>query len=161
MEYIKLDNRAVKSWRIARGIVFGIVLITYITLLVLGQVINFPSFVNWIIAGVGATLLMVLLVSIFAFSKLEYMQWKYFISKDRVEIIHGIFFVKRVIIPVIRIQNIKISQGPVNRSLGLCNIEIFIASGSFEIPCLNKEVADSISENLKNGIYSRLNKKGN
>ena len=94
------------------------------------------------------------------YPELEYRQWGYIVEEDRVVIRHGIFFVKKVIIPIIRIQNITVSQGPINRKLGIYSLEMSLASGSFAIEGLNKETADFISENLKAKLYERLQKKG-
>ncbi|MFQ9893128.1 MAG: PH domain-containing protein [Emergencia sp.] len=52
------------------------------------------------------------------------------------------------------------SQGPINRKLGLYKVELFLASGIFEIVGLNQETADRISENLKSRLYRRISEKG-
>ena len=75
------------------------------------------------------------------------------------DIHHGIFFVTNTIVPIIRIQHITVSQGPINRRLGLYDVELSLASDNFKIECLAKDIADEIAENLKNKLYTRLKTK--
>lgn len=153
MEYIKPSEDAVRYWRTFRLITFFIV----------GGI----SLVGCFIMGTGATwkyvvLTVVVLINLYdlaafiLFPKIEYMQWGYRVEDDRVIIRHGIFWVDKDIIPVIRIQNITVSQGPLMKKYGLYQIEMALASGNFTIEGLKQEVADDISENLKNRLYSRL-----
>ena len=101
-----------------------------------------------------------LAVGLVVFPIIEYKQWGYSVEEDKVVIRHGIFFIRKTIIPIIRIQNITVSQGPINRKLGLFEVEMALASGSFSIEGLDKETADAISENLKAKLYRRISEKG-
>ncbi len=160
LEYCKLDKRAVKSWRIGRLIAFLILLLITVPL---GLFLGFSDWHSaWKLILIGAMTLLdiYLFLGLLLYPELEYRQWGYIVEEDRVVIRHGIFFVKKVIIPIIRIQNITVSQGPINRKLGIYSLEMSLASGSFAIEGLNKETADFISENLKAKLYERLQKKG-
>ena len=46
-----------------------------------------------------------LFLGLLLYPELEYRQWGYIVEEDRVVIRHGIFFVKKVIIPIIRIRS--------------------------------------------------------
>ena len=152
MDYIKLDKKAITSWRVNRILRLPIWLVVCAGIFVGGMFIPFGT-----IAKVAAVVLMVYkIVGMIIYPMIEYKQWGYQIQEDKVDIRHGIFFVDHTIIPVIRIQHITVSQGPVNRKLGLYGVEMALASDKFEIPCLSKEVADEIAENLKSKLYSRL-----
>lgn len=91
---------------------------------------------------------------------IEYRQWFYSISEDRVEIRHGIFFIKNSIIPIIRIQHVTVEQGPIYRRFGLYNVVISLASGNFQILGLSREKAEEISKNLNHRLYARLESEG-
>lgn len=156
MEYNKLDKKAVASWRIKRSIAFAVIVIACAVILLL---MPNETLYGKIIAIAIAVLLVYKLAGLIVYPMIEYKQWGYAIAEDRVDIRHGIFFVKHTIIPVIRIQHITVSQGPINRKLGLYEVKMSLASDSFEIPCLSKETADEIAENLKNRLYNRLDAK--
>lgn len=156
MEYIKLDKKAIISWRIGRLLRMPIWLIICAVIFAAGMFV--PAGIA--VKTAAVLLLIYKIAGIVIYPQIEYRQWGYRISEDRVDIRHGIFFVKHSVIPVVRIQHITVSQGPINRKLGLHEVEISLASDNFEIPCLSKDVADEIADNLKNRLYNRLEVNG-
>lgn len=156
MEYTKLAPKAVKGWRISRGIGLFAGLLVCCGLRVTAGFIPMVRDNTWTVTLVLALLLLYKLAGLFLYPVIEYRQWGYFITEDKVDIRHGIYFITNTIIPIIRIQHITVKQGPVNRKLGLYDVEISLASESFSIPCLTKESADEIAENLKERLYTRL-----
>ena len=94
------------------------------------------------------------------YPEIEYRQWRYLITEDKVEIRHGIFFVETTIIPIVRIQHITISQGPIRRRFGLFGVKISLASGEHEIVGLTEEKAARVSDYLKTRLYVRLEEEG-
>lgn len=160
MKYYRLDRAAVRSWRMSRGILLAILIFISAAVILSDQIFDFFPTKKFILYLVLGLICLAQLINCIVFPKIEYRQWKYIITDDKIEYYHGIFFVTRVVIPIIRIQNIEMSRGPINRKLGLANMKVFIASGFFEIPCLKDEVAEEIVEILKNNIYIRMKKKG-
>ena len=160
MEYSKVDPKAIKSWRIGRGIFFLIVLAMAVPGEIALGFLAWESIWKVLIMAVIGLFVCYLAVGLFVFPIIEYKQWGYSVEEDKVVIRHGIFFIRKTIIPIIRIQNITVSQGPINRKLGLFEVEMALASGSFSIEGLDKETADAISENLKAKLYRRISEKG-
>lgn len=160
MEYRRLDKRVIKSWRIGRLIALCVVLAITVPATIFLCHSSWESVWKWILIGGMALLAVYTAIGLLFYPKLEYLQWGYIVEDDKVVIRHGIFFVKKMIIPIIRIQNITVSQGPINRKMGIYTLEMALASGSFEIEGLDKETADTISENLKAKLYKRLDEKG-
>jgi len=156
MFYNKLDKRILVSWRIVRLIVIliiGAVLATA-TVIFYRQLFFEPYILYaYILDGIISAYM---LIALFLFPAIEYRQWGYIISDDRIEIKHGIFFVKNIVIPIVRIQHITISQGPINRKLGISIINIHTASGQFGIEGISIEDASLIAEGLKSKLYTRL-----
>lgn len=159
MNYEKLDKKAVLAWRIGRAAGFC-VLIAFLGFLLYGMR-NIEELENYmkIVYIVAGALVIYKFAGIFIFPAIEYKQWKYIITDDKIEFSHGIFFVTTTVIPIIRVQHITISRGPVYRKLGLSKVKVFLASGSFEIIGLTEERADQISENLKARVIERLDSK--
>lgn len=159
MEYQKLHPNSKKSWFISRAI-FLIILGGAIVALKLLLLKNELYLINvWFgIAGdIFLGLILVLLIlNTFVYPIFEYKQWKYIITKDKIEFSEGIFFVKKVTIPIVRVQHIQVSQGPINRKLGLSNIMISTAGGAHKIPNVETCKAEEISEFLKNKIREKV-----
>lgn len=160
MEYQKPDPQAVKSWRIGESIAFGILLAAAIAVIAVLWLTGWQSWWRYVIGGGAVLAAAAQGVAMGILPEIEYRQWGYIIEEDKVVIRHGIFFVKKTIVPIIRIQNITMSQGPINRRLGLYKLKLSLASGSFEIVGLNQETAEAISENLKSRLYERVRQKG-
>ncbi len=160
MEYRKIDPKAVKSWRIGRAIRLMILLIMAVP----AEIYLAGAEWNFILrsAAMAAAALLVIygIAALILYPVIEYRQWGYLVEEDKVVIRHGIFLIRKNIIPIIRIQNITVSQGPINRKLGLYEVELTLASGSFSIEGLDRETADSISENLKSRLYQRVAERG-
>jgi len=158
MNYEKLDKKAILSWRIRRSIsLLFIVIILVVALLILNNADLANEYKNYIYIGIGFFLLYKL-IGIILYPIIEYQQWRYTITEDKVEIRHGIFFITTTVIPIIRVQHITISRGPIYRKLGLAAVKIFLASGSFDIEGLSETTANTISEILKSRVMERLNK---
>ena len=157
MNYEKLDAKAILSWRVRRTISFLFLIVTVgVGLLILTN-IELDSKYKKYIYIVIVLLLLYKLIGIIIYPIIEYKQWRYAISKDKVEIRHGIFFITTTVIPIIRVQHITISKGPIYRKMGLAAVKIFLASGSFEIEGLSENNANIISESLKSSVMERLN----
>ncbi|HEY5583627.1 MAG TPA: PH domain-containing protein [Ruminiclostridium sp.] len=156
MEYNKLDKRILVSWRLVRLIgVFIIEAIMATTMVLLSKQSFFEPYIFFAYMFIGITTVY-MLMALYLFPAIEYRQWGYIISEDRVEIRHGIFFVKNTVIPIVRVQHITISQGPINRKLGISVVNIHTASGQFGIEGISNEDASSIAEGLKSKLYTRL-----
>lgn len=156
MEYNRLDKRILLSWRLGRVIrmiIIGIIMTAAI--LFIKNIDLLGSFLKY--AYVAASIIgAYLILAFFIIPAFEYRQWGYIISDDRVEIRHGVFFIMNTVIPVIRIQHITISQGPINRKLGIAKINIHTASGQFQIEGISLELAKATAESLKSKLYKRL-----
>lgn len=139
MQYHKLDKKAITSWRIGRLLSFAVILLICAAAAIGAFFI--PQLAGWrgMILFLLALLTAYKLAGLFLYPQIEYRQWGYYITEDKVDIRHGLFFISNTIIPIIRIQHITVSQGPVNRRLRLYNVEMSLASGSFAIECLSKE----------------------
>lgn len=157
MEYKKLDKKIIDGWRTSRLIRLACFLIPTVAATILVDI----DAIWWkVVFCVLWAVCAYCLLGLILYPPIEYRQWGYYIDDEKVVIRHGLFFIDQTIIPIIRIQNITISQGPINRHLGLYKVEIALASGSHEIVGLDQETADSISEGLRAKLYHRMEAKG-
>ena len=158
MEYNKLHINSIKSWFIARAIstvIFSAILIGgdyFLTVKLHFLKGSFSTGVNIAVA----VIIFLMLLNTFVYPRLEYKQWRYLITKDKIEFSEGIYWVKTVVIPIVRVQHMKINQGPINRRFNLATLHIFTAGGSFEIPNIEMEKAEEISDFLKDKIKEKV-----
>jgi membrane protein YdbS with pleckstrin-like domain len=105
--------------------------------------------VRYLMNILGFIIILTAILDSFVWPFLEYQQWKYGIFKDKIELIKGIIVRKKIIIPISRIQNLKIEQGPIQRIYKISSINIITAGGCHVIPAIPVEEAEMISERLK------------
>lgn len=158
-EYQKLNKNAIKSWTIARLIGAFITSIILIAgEIFFSRIIDDFNKVRFIFTISIISLIIILLINSFISPTIEYKQWRYKITNDKIEFIEGIYFVRKVIIPIIRIQHIQLNQGPINKFFDLYDISIFTAGGQHKIPNIDSERAEEISEYLKEVIKNKISK---
>jgi hypothetical protein len=156
MNYEKPDPKAITGWRIGRLISLLIFLVLGIAASIVVTVVDDLSPAALWVYLVSGGLVLLNLLGFLILPGIEYRQWKYLITDEKVEIVHGIFFVTTSIVPIVRIQHITVGQGPIYRKLGLFTVTIALASGTFEIVGLREERAREISETLRARLYTRL-----
>lgn len=153
MNYKKIDKKAVKAWILARGIfliIFGAAYLIGIYAFLMPNIKDVR--VEYAINILSILIIGYLLLYTFLFPFIEYKEWKYSISEDKIELIHGIFIRKKIIIPINRLQFLDVNQGPIHRRYKLSTITLNTAGGLQEIPALTNEEAESISKNLASVI---------
>lgn len=160
MEQNKLNVNSKKSWFIARLITTVIIS----TILIGGKILFLNKVlgdnINKINPYINVTIVIIIglmILNTIIYPVIEYKQWYYIITKDKVEFSEGIFFKERTIIPIVRIQHIKINEGPINRLLNLANIKIHTAGGVHKIPNIDREKAEEISHYLKDKVKEKVN----
>ncbi|APM40247.1 PH domain-containing protein [Clostridium kluyveri] len=148
--YEKIHKNAIKTWIISKTITSIIIIAIYILVM---QLFLIPKFGHILLVKYITYILALIIISIsivdtFVGSFLEYKQWKYAIFEDKVELIKGIIIREKTIIPMSRIQNLKIKQGPIQRIYKITSVNIITAGGHHEIPALPVEKAEKITKNL-------------
>jgi hypothetical protein len=156
MNYEKPDLKAITGWRIGRLIGLIIFLVLGIAASIVVTVVDELSPAALWVYLISGGIVLLNLLGLLILPGIEYRQWKYLITDEKVEIVHGIFFVTTSIVPIVRIQHITVGQGPIYRKLGLFKVTIALASGTFEIVGLKDERAREISETLRARLYTRL-----
>lgn len=159
MGYSKLNKNSKKSWFIARSIIT--IMITA-TLVIFKWFLKSKLNLEWIKSieiyiNIGISLILILLLlNTIVYPFIEYKQWRYEITEDKVDFIEGIFFTNRTIVPILRIQYIRINQGPINKFFKLADISITTAGGVHKIPNIDINKAEKICDSLKDKIKTKV-----
>lgn len=160
MEYSTLDPKAKTVWHLSYGIMTLVVtVLLLVAVIVISRLNILPDYRFWVYLGAVVMFALCLLAVLF-FPAIEYRQWRYGFTEDRVEIRHGIFWIKTTVVPMVRIQHITLNRGPLNRRYGLAKLTVHTASGAFHIVGLDDATAETLSESLKTRLYSRMRERG-
>ncbi len=98
----------------------------------------------WIYPLEVAVLVIFAYLMVFLFPKVRWLRWRYEVRESEIELQHGLFIVKRTLIPMVRVQHVDTSQGPILRKYGLAEISISTAATVHTIPALIMEEADEL-----------------
>lgn len=152
MEYKKLNKKAIYCMFLGTlvGMVISlvIIIITYLGLLSS----DISNEVRSILTKVLIAIITVSIIYIFISPIIRYNRYKYKISEEEVDVIEGLWFIKRTIVPIERLHKITLQRGPIDNIFGLSKVIITTAGGDAVIRFLENEKAEKIAESLKNKV---------
>ncbi|NME07269.1 MULTISPECIES: PH domain-containing protein [unclassified Psychrobacillus] len=137
----RISVKGLRVWRI-----YGIIQTLIVLLLGIGTgVINyFTGNYIWLYIVAGAVVLLFGYLFIYLFPKVRWSRWRYEVRDQEIELQHGLFVVKRTLVPMVRVQHVDTEQGPILRKYDLSSITISTAATSHTIPALITEEADEL-----------------
>ena len=154
MEFKRVGRKAKAKWRLSRAVGLIILLIPFAFVLV-SYLAGNAELLTLIILG---AVCLAQLVNLIVYPIIEYAQWEYLITDDRIEIKKGIFWKSHTVLPISRIQHVCARQGPVQRIFGLGTIEIMTAANMHRIEELDFETAEEICALLQDYLNKKLAK---
>ncbi|MFP4287603.1 MAG: PH domain-containing protein [Candidatus Izemoplasmataceae bacterium] len=141
-----LHPNALKAFRV-RGLVgFSVMIVLSITLLIISIIESeFPVWLSF--SGFGLSLL-IFMINVIIMPHLKMKYWGYEIKENEIDIQHGIIIVKRILIPMNRVQHVDLSYGPILKKFKLASILITTAGSNHEIPALDFETARKVHQTI-------------
>ena len=162
-EMRRIDPRAIKKWRLTRLIALLIMLAAIITAYFLlwhritdGMTLEAVRKTAIISGLTSGAILLLQLINLIVYPEIEYRQWSYCLTADRIEIKKGIIFHSTTIIPITRIQHVTVSEGPFARLYSLAKVDITTAGSTNEIDGLAAETARELCERMKNAVNTKV-----
>jgi membrane protein YdbS with pleckstrin-like domain len=73
----------------------------------------------------------------------RYRHWRYRLGPDALELSYGPIFRTESLIPYFRVQHVDTSAGPIERKLGLANLQVHTASAATDATLRGLAVADA------------------
>ncbi|CAH2462499.1 MULTISPECIES: PH domain-containing protein [Bacillus] len=135
----------VKVWKIRAVIEEGIGILVILVYLFLMIKFDWWAWILYVMVGLTVALAP---FSYFVFPKLRQRYYSYQLNEEELEIQHGLFVVKRVLVPMIRVQHVTIEQGPIMRKHGLAELHISTAATSHSIPGLTMYEAEMLKTRI-------------
>ncbi len=146
MNYRKLSKNALKCIYVGSGILDIIAAVIVVGIWQLFFEDN--HVVKIIVLIICALLLFELLIN----PVIRYNRYRYAIDEECIDIVEGLFFIRRDIVPIERLHKISVERGPIDRMFGLGKVVVTTAGGDVTIRYLELEKAEKIAEGLKHRI---------
>ncbi|MHA6259831.1 PH domain-containing protein [Sporosarcina sp. CAU 1771] len=141
----QISVKGLKVWRL-----YGIIQTVLFVLLGVGAgVITYLTDGPWWIYAIASVaILLYAYLFIYLFPKVRWMRWRYEVRESEIELQHGLFIVKRTLIPMVRVQHVDTSQGPILRKYNLAGITVSTAATNHTIPALLIDEADELRSRI-------------
>ena len=139
----RLPARVVGYWR-WRACYFSLPLVV----LLIGVAIVVPWGPWWVRWGFVGVVVAVIAVGIVMLPPIRYRVFWYAISPTEIDIQHGIIFIKRSVVPMHRVQNLRTERGPMADHYQMTNLKIRTAAGSVTISGLDRTEANVLCDRI-------------
>ena len=140
-----LDPRVKTAWRIQTAIVaIPLVLVALLVAggFILTDISNTASVLIPLVAVVFAVLWL------WPVPEIRYRRWRWEVTELEVRLQHGLIVIERTVIPMVRIQHVDTSQGPIMQAFGLSEVKVSTAAGAHAIPALADEDAGALRDKI-------------
>ncbi|MBW8350124.1 PH domain-containing protein [Bacillus sp. IITD106] len=137
----QISELGLKVWRIT-GVIYSLILWTIaIGIGVLVYVFDWPVWITISSAGIA---LILTIMNIFIIPSIRWRRWRYEVREQEIELQHGVFFITRTLVPMVRVQHVDTVQGPLLRKYHLATIQISTAATTHEIPAVDLHEAEEL-----------------
>lgn len=151
MNYKNLSKRA-KTVMLLTALIQGI-LFAAAALIIIANVFGRGSETGLVLALVCAALAVTYIIVV---PIVRFKRYRYLIEADRIEIVEGVFFIRRTLVPIDRIHQISVSRGPIDSAFGVAKVSVITAGATATFRFLDEEKADEIALHLNTRIKEKL-----
>lgn len=141
----QISRKGLTVWRI-HGVIET--LIVWILLSVIGALTYFFDWYSWLYIVIAVLAFLEAATAIFIFPKIKWHHWRYEVREEEIDLKYGLFIIKRVLVPMVRVQHVNTTQGPILKKYHLAEISISTAATVHTIPALTEEEADVLRSKI-------------
>jgi membrane protein YdbS with pleckstrin-like domain len=140
-----LDPRCKPMWRIQSAIV-GVPLFFIVAGIASAIALFDSSLVLGVLVPVGVLVLVVVWIG--PVPEIRFRRWRWEVNDLEVRLQHGLIIIERTVIPMVRVQHVDTSQGPIMRAFGLSEVRVTTAAGPHSIPALADADAAALRDRI-------------
>jgi membrane protein YdbS with pleckstrin-like domain len=140
-----INPKALQLWRIYAA--FSSLFLWAIAVGVIIAAVSF-SILAWVPIVIIPFVLIMTILNVVIIPRMKYKKWRYEVDDYEIELQYGVFIIRRVLIPMIRVQHVDTKQGPLLKHYGLSSVTISTAATVHEIPALSNEIADTLRNRI-------------
>ena len=141
----RLDPRMLRVWYVSDAVGVAVVAVLAVVAWLVVRHLGGDVFWVYLVAGI---IEVVCVLDLLISPRIEYATWRYDVTPTDVDLYHGVFVKKRVLVPLVRVQHVQSKQGPILRAHGLATVTVSTAGESFEIPGLAEADAAALRDRV-------------
>lgn len=144
----QISKQAVKVWRMSEAIIHLIILAILILLLFADDYFAWKEWIGWGLIGLTVLCLFNSVWSIFIEPGLLQKYWRYDVNEEFIQTKRGALFETHELIPMTKVQSVRLDQGPLLRKYNLYSLSIGTMGDSHEIPAIPEEEAYELRDKI-------------
>ncbi|MFD1706962.1 PH domain-containing protein [Siminovitchia sediminis] len=141
----RISQRGLKVWRIMGALISLLFWGSVVTLAVLTHYFDWPL---WIVSAAAGLALIITILGIFVIPSLRWKRWRYEVTEHELDLQYGVFFIHRTLVPMVRVQHVDTSQGPILKKYHLATVSISTAATVHEIPAVDIQEAEELRRSI-------------
>ena len=102
-----------------------------------------PGGVAWMLVPI-----VVLVIGVGVVPELRWSRWRYEVRDEEIDLRHGTLRITRTLVPMLRVQHVDTTQGPIDQALGLATVVVHTAAGATTIPALEEGHAGRLRDQI-------------
>ena len=92
--------------------------------------------------------LVVFALGVVAVPELRWSRWRYEVRDAEIDLRHGTLRITRTLVPMLRVQHVDTTRGPLDQLLGLATVVVHTAAGTTTIPALETAEAGQLRDRI-------------
>ncbi|RST74051.1 hypothetical protein D4T97_010205 [Siminovitchia acidinfaciens] len=141
----RISQRGLKVWRIT-GALNSLAL--WLVVAIAGGLTYFFDWPIWITVSGAGLVFIITILSIFIIPSIRWKRWRYEVTEHELELQYGVFFIHRTLVPMVRVQHVDTSQGPILKKYDLATVSISTAATVHEIPAVDIHEAEELRRSI-------------
>ncbi|MCR8632847.1 PH domain-containing protein [Paenibacillus radicis (ex Xue et al. 2023)] len=141
----RIDQRAIAVWQWGAAITSALLAAVGVGAIIVSIKFAWPW---WIPVLICAAVVLEMALDITIMPPLRWKRWRYEIREEEIDLLQGVIFVTRTVIPMVRIQHVDTHQGPILRKYGLTSVTFSTAAGKHHIPALADDTAARVRKQI-------------
>jgi membrane protein YdbS with pleckstrin-like domain len=102
-----------------------------------------PGGAAWLLLPLAA-----LVLGVGAVPELRWRRWRYEVRDEEIDLLHGTVRLTRTLVPMLRVQHVDTTRGPIDQVLGLATVVVHTAAGQTTIPALDDDEASMLRDRI-------------
>jgi uncharacterized protein len=141
----RLDPRVTNAWRI-QALAAGIPMLLVATIVT--SVLSFAGTPTPLAAIPLLFGLVILTLWLTLVPAVRYRRWRWEVTAEEVRLQRGLIVIERTVVPMVRVQHVDTTQGPILGAFGLSEVRVWTAAGAHVIPALADVHAAELRDNI-------------
>lgn len=140
-----LDPRAKTVWRIQSFVAVAMLTVVLGVVVAVTTLLGVDGFVA---VALLATVLLGAIAWLVIVPEVRYRRWRWEVTTDEVRLQRGLIVVERTVIPMVRVQHVDTTQGPIMGAFDLSEVRVWTAAGAHAIPALAEKDAAQLRDRI-------------